>query len=252
MWLHERHNKILEIARREGKVFTSRLVELFDVSRETVRRDLLEMEEKGDIVRVHGGAVYPEQQRFPPEPGFADRLGIHVERKEAIGARAAALIDPGSIIFVDAGSTTLLFAKAVLQRQDIKVVTNSYEIARLMARSGNGQAMLLGGTPHADVPANFGEMTLSGIDRFLADYAVISPVGFHQSRGATDYELHEAEVARAMIHRSQKCILLCHFEKIGVESRVAVCRPDEVDYLVTDGDEDRHFSLPRGQLIWAD
>ena len=81
-----------------------------------------------------------------------------------------------------------------------------------MASAPNSDTLLLGGRPHRDVPATYGEMTLSEIDRFLADYAVISPVGVHADRGATDYELHEAEVARAMMRlpkKSRRLVATC-------------------------------------------
>lgn len=133
----------------------------------------------------------------------------------------------------------------------MRIITNSIEIAQLTASCAHIDTLLLGGKPHTDVPGTYGELTLSEIQRFLADVAVISPVGFHLSRGATDYELHEAEVARKMLSASKSCILLCHAEKIHSESRVTICRPEEVDHLVTDAKADPEFILPRGQVHFA-
>lgn len=153
----------------------------------------------------------------------------------------------GATCFVDAGTTTAAFARCLADRGDIRVITNSIEIARTLADAPDCDVLLLGGRPHRDVPATYGEMTLSEIDRFLADFAILSPVALHPERGATDYELREAEVARGMIRRSQSCIMLCHAEKIGVESRVAICRLDEIDYLVTDAVPGT-IGLPRGRV----
>lgn len=250
MWSYERQSKILEMLGSKRKVFTNQLARLFDVSRETVRRDLLELEHEGALVRIHGGAV-PAEREIQPEPAFSERLVTHARQKHAIGSLACTLIPRGSTIFIDAGTTTRAFAQELARQGDMRVITNSIEITRVMASAPNSDTLLLGGRPHRDVPATYGEMTLSEIDRFLADYAVISPVGIHADRGATDYELHEAEVARAMMRRSRECIMLCHSEKIGAESRVSICRLDEINHLVTDGEGDPGLRLSRGRVHLA-
>ncbi|RHZ94102.1 DeoR/GlpR transcriptional regulator [Cereibacter sphaeroides] len=250
MQSYERHAKVLELLAVERRVFTNQLARMFDVSRETVRRDLLDMEQEGVLVRVHGGATAVERD-IAPEPAFSERLVAHAGKKAAIGALAATLVPRGSTVFIDAGTTTCAFARALARVGDFRIITNSIEIARLTGPAQTCDTLLLGGRPHADVPATYGEMTLSEIDRFLADYAVISPVGLHGDRGATDYALHEAEVARAMMRRSRDCIMLCHSEKIGTESRVSICRLDEIGHLVTDETAERSLRLPRGEIHYA-
>lgn len=245
MWAHERQAKVLEILGRDGKVATNELAELFDVSRETVRRDLLEMETIGKLARVHGGAV-PSDTATPPEPPFAERLGDHPRAKEMIGAKACELIPPGATVMIDAGTTTLAFARTLMRRGGVRIITNSIDIALPTVEAQDCEILLLGGRPHRDVPATHGEMTLSEIDRFLADFAVISPVGLHPERGATDYDLHEAEVARAMIRRAKSCMMLCHSSKIGMESRVSICGLESIDHLVTDADDAP--ALPKGEI----
>lgn len=246
MWSRERQSEILKYLGREGRVQTHRLAELLAVSRETVRRDLMELEACGSLARVHGGAVRADVDMLP-EPAFSDRLAVHAEVKQAIGRKACELIEPGSTLLIDAGTTTLAFAQALTHRRQLRIITNSIGIAQL-AEVGKGcEILLLGGKPHREVPATYGELTLSEIDRFLADYAVISPVALHPVRGATDYELHEAEVARKMQSRAKCCIMLCHAEKIGRESRVTICQPDAIDHLVTDP-EGAAFVLPRGEV----
>ncbi|MEI4474108.1 DeoR/GlpR family DNA-binding transcription regulator [Frigidibacter sp. MR17.24] len=248
MWSHERQAQILALLGQHGKVSANELATRFAVSRETVRRDLLEMDEAGLLQRVHGGAV--ALAHVEPEPTFATRLVQYSAQKQAIGQLACSLIPTGSTCFIDAGTTTRAFAEALAARGHIRVITNSLEIATVMSAGSDCDILLLGGRPHADVPATFGEMTLSEIDRFWADFAVISPVALHRDRGATDYELHEAEVARAMIRHSNSCVMLCHSAKLGTESRVSICRLDEIDHLVTD-DPEALFELPRGRTHYA-
>lgn len=249
MWTHERHSLILEHLSRDKKVETNRLADVLDVSRETIRRDLLELGQQGSLLRVRGGAVLTGKTMLP-EPAFSDRLSAYAHIKERIGRAAVDLIAPGSTVFVDAGTTTLAFARALPTSSDLRIITNSIEIARLLA--GHTDVLLLGGQPNGDVPATFGELTLSEIDRFLADYAVISPVAVDLTRGATNYELHEAEVARKMIRCSRKNILLCDSSKVGKESRVAVCRTEEIDAMVTDSQSDPAFALPSGDMHHVD
>jgi DeoR/GlpR family transcriptional regulator of sugar metabolism len=246
MWSHERQSKILEILGRDGKVLTNRLADLFAVSRETVRRDLLDMEATGCLLKVHGGAILARETA--PEPGFSERLGAEAEAKDAIGARACDLVRPGMTLMIDTGTTTLAFARALVQRGDVRIITNSIEIAQLAAGSPGCDTLLLGGRPHPDVPGTFGEITIAELDRFLADMAVISPVGLHALRGASDYELHEAELARAMMRRTRTRTILCHSAKIGVESRVSICGPEDIDHLVTNLPASTPFELPRGEI----
>lgn len=250
MWSHERQGKILEMLVRDGKVTTNHLADLLSVSRETVRRDLLEMEGAGSLTRVHGGAIQAEGE-IMPEAAFDVRRRADASAKTAIGEAACALIKPGMTLMIDTGTTTLAFVRALIRRSSLRIITNSLEIAQLTA-SSDCETLLLGGRPHRDVPGTFGELTLSEVDRFLADVAVISPVGLHPHRGATDYELHEAELARAMMRRAKSRMILCHSAKIGVESRVAVCGLEEIDHVVTDASPDEVFTLPRGQVHFAE
>ncbi|SMO90515.1 DeoR/GlpR family DNA-binding transcription regulator [Paracoccus laeviglucosivorans] len=250
MWSHERQGKILEMLVRDGKVMTNQLADLFNVSRETVRRDLLEMEETGSLTRVHGGAIQSGPD-ITPEAAFDIRRSADASAKDAIGEAACALIEPGMTLMIDTGTTTLAFAHALVRRGPVRIITNSIEIAQLTAAS-DCETLLLGGRPHREVPGTFGEMTLSEVDRFLADMAIISPVGLHPHRGATDYELHEAELARAMMRRAKSRMILCHSAKIGAESRVAICGLDEIDHVVTDARPNEVFSLPRGQMHFTE
>ena len=250
MWSHERQAKILEKLTLDSKVSTVELAETFGISRETARRDLMEMEQSGHLRRVHGGAV-PAITGIDPEPPFSLRLEQFAEQKDAIGRAACDLVPQGSTCFIDAGTTTIAFARHLAARGNIRVITNSIEIAQIIAGGRDTETLLLGGRPHTDVPATYGELTLSEIDRFHGDFAVISPVGLHLARGASDYELHEAEIARAMMRRSKECVMLCHSSKIGIESRVGICRIDEIDHRVVDRSGEA-ISIPRGTLHLAD
>ena len=231
MWSKDRHQKIMSLLEAQHRVSTDILADDLDVSRETVRRDLLELEAEGLVKRVHGGAVLPHPA---PEQPFKKRMSSQLRAKKAIAKRAAKLISPGQCIFIDAGTTTSVFAQELARLTDVLVLTNSIDIATTIHQSEHDlKVVLLGGQVVSDVPGTYGELTLSEISRFNADVAVMSPVALHAEHGAANFDLHEAEVARAMIAQSAKLIMLADHDKLGTTSRVQYCVPDQIDVLIT-------------------
>ena len=227
MWHQERRSRIAEALRTGARASTATLARQLGVSRETVRRDLLSMEADGLLQRVHGGAVGSD---VPSEEApFERRKRARWREKLEIGRVASSLIQPGMVVFVDAGTTTLAFAETLAGIDHVEVVTNSLDIAKRLGE----RAVLLSGRVSTDVPASFGELTLSGIDRFLADFAFISPVGVHPRNGVMSYALNEAEVARAMLRRAERLVVLADASKLGAVSRVKVCDLGDIDFLVT-------------------
>ena len=231
MWLQERHQRIMTLLQAHHRVSTDTLADEFGVSRETVRRDLLELESEGHVKRVHGGAVLPHPA---PEEPFQERMSLHLNAKKAIAKAAAALIEPGQCVLVDAGTTTSVFARELIKVPDVMIVTNSVDIMTTAHHSNhNAEVLLLGGRVVSDVPATYGEITLSEISRFNADVVVLSPVALHSTQGATDFDIHEAEVARAMIAQAHKVVMLADHSKLETTSRVHYCQTDQINVLVT-------------------
>lgn len=226
MWHQERRSRIAEALRTGARASTAKLARDLGVSRETVRRDLLAMEADGLLQRVHGGAVGSDAPS--QEAPFERRKRERWREKLEIGRVASSLIQPGMVVFIDAGTTTLAFAETLAGIDHVEVVTNSLDIAQRLGQ----RAVLLSGRVSTDVPASFGELTVSGIDRFLADFAFISPVGVHSINGVMNYALNEAEVARAMLRRADRLVVLADSSKLGRTSRVKVCDLAEIDFLV--------------------
>lgn len=232
MWATERRRRILEILNARRQVSAGTLADLLGVSRETVRRDLVEMEKEGRLTRVHGGAVLSPQTSELP---FRKRLNTKLREKREIARKAAGLIRPGQCVMVDAGTTTSVFARELIRVPDIMVVTNSIDIATTIQNAKTTiELVLLGGTLVSDVPGTYGAMTLAEIERFRADMAFVAPVALDAAEGAFDFELHEAEVAGMMVAQARQVVMLVDHGKLGVTSRVRYCRPEEIDILVTD------------------
>lgn len=223
----ERKNRILSILLDRVSARTIDIAAELGTSRETVRRDLLALHAEGRLEKIHGGATIDLQSTEKP---FQVRMGRNWSEKLEIGRRAVDLLPPGSAVFLDAGSTTAAFAEVLRDRAtDIKVITNLQPAAQMLGP----KAFLLGGTYNEDVPATFGELTLANISRFYADFAIVSPTAIHRKQGLMYYELHECEVARAMIENARKTIVLADANKLDATSRVRLSGTDCVDILLT-------------------
>ena len=229
MWARERHQRILSMLSANQQVSANDLAEMLNVSRETVRRDLLDLEEAGHVNRVHGGAVLPEPLSEHP---FRQRMTERVRAKSEIARKAAALIQPGQTIFVDAGTTTAIFGRELAKLSGVSVITNSLDIATTL-QGADKDVLLLGGRMATDVPATMGELTLSEIRRFRADLCFSAPVAVHPTRGAFFYDLHEAEIAIAMAGQAQETVILAAQGKLGATSRVQSWEIGGIGILVT-------------------
>lgn len=216
MWAKERHQRILSMLAANRQVSANDLAGILDVSRETVRRDLLDLEEIGKVARVHGGAVLPEARTESP---FRQRMTTQIRAKSEIAKKALSLIQPGQTIMVDAGSTTAVFARELVKLPSVSVITNSLDIATTLQADGR-EVILLGGRIAIDVPATVGELTLSEIRRFEVELCFSAPVALHPEKGSYFYDLQEAEVSRAMAMQAVRSVVLADHTKLGATSRV--------------------------------
>lgn len=239
MWQEDRHQRIRALLATFGRVSAEHIAAELAVSRETVRRDLLDLEHLGALKRVRGGAVAADAE---PEPPIAVRAKARVREKRAIARLAAQRVSPGQTIFLDAGSTTSLLAEALAGHTGLSVVTNSFDVALKLsgaeARARGNDARLLGGEILDGMSATCGAAAVAEIHRFRADVALLSPVGFDVRYGATSFAPREAEIARAMAENARHVIILADHAKIGAASRIAYRAAEEVDLLISDAAAD--------------
>ncbi|SDV47347.1 DeoR/GlpR family DNA-binding transcription regulator [Chitinasiproducens palmae] len=218
------------------QVSTERVAQDLGVSRETVRRDVLQLEAQGSLRRVHGGIVALTESH--PEPPLAVRRTARAAEKRAIARAALRLVEPGQTLFIDAGSTTALLAEALAVVHGLRVLTNGVELARRLndqaARRVGIETILLGGRLDDDGIATYGDITVAEVHRYRADLAMLSPVGISAQHGASSYALHEAVVARAMVSCAARCVILADHSKLGQTSRSIYAMPEQVGALVTD------------------
>ncbi|MGY4309381.1 DeoR family fructose operon transcriptional repressor [Bradyrhizobium sp. USDA 4369] len=232
MWAKDRHHLIISKLAANEHIGIDALVEELQVSRETIRRDIITLEAEGKLRRLHGGVARVDASAEPP---FEARLKVNAAAKRKIGLAAARLVEPGMLVAIDAGTTTLAFADAIVGIPDVSVVTNSFDIARtIVTARPHADVVLLGGRIGNHVPGTFGELTVAEIRRFSPDMGVFSPVALSAQQGATDFHLVEAEFANAMIACSKRTVVLADHTKLDEVSRVRICDCNQIDVLVTD------------------
>jgi len=230
-----RRQEILNMVRRQKRVYVDELAERLHISRETVRRDLSELARTCKVRKFHGGAELPGTHG---ENRFQERMAENVLAKVSIAAKAFPLITPGETIFIDTGSTTLYFAEKLAEISDLTVVTNSTEIARILSGNGNNgnsiQVFLLGGEYHGDNRQTAGNMVIDQLGLFRAHHAILTIGALDARSGIMDFNINEAQVARAMIKQAESLTVLADASKFGKIASFEVCGFDRITNLVCD------------------
>jgi DeoR family fructose operon transcriptional repressor len=236
MYAPERHQQILDTALTRGRVEVAGLAKELSVAPETVRRDLTELERRGVLRRVHGGAIAVE--RLGMEPPVVDREGTAAAEKDRI-ARAALdeLPDEGSII-IDAGTTAIRFAELLPVDRVLTVVTHSLAVATILISRPNVTLHLLGGLIRTRTYSSVGDWTRSQLADVFADVSFIGTNGVSVERGLSTPDLAEARVKRALLASSRRTVVLADHSKFGREDFAKVSPLSDVDTIVTDSGVD--------------
>jgi DeoR family glycerol-3-phosphate regulon repressor len=226
----QRLRLILSELQHHNRVSVNALSDSLAVSTETIRRDLKELEARGEARRVYGGAVLDRKVERP----FVERRRVQAREKARIGAAAAALVEEGMTIFVDTGTTTLAFANQIAERSGIGVHTNSIDIADLLAHNPASTVTVVGGTLVPLFKALFGPDTLRAVARNSYDLAIMSIGTVHADHGFMDRGEDEAELRRVVRGRAKRTVMLADSSKFGRLGRITTFALTDVDVLVTD------------------
>lgn len=233
----ERKKTILDECNQFGKVKVVNLARRFQVSEETIRRDLDLLERQGKLKRVYGGAV--RKSYDDGEPPYQMRQGLHSMAKQAIGQAAAQLLKDGDTVVIDTGTTMLELAKAIQRRKRLTIITNSLPVAAVLTESLNqqrfsGSVIMLGGEVNAQQQAISGSYSARMLEPFAVDKAFISIGGISLLGGISDYDLNESLLSRVMIKIAKEVIVLSDHSKIGVRAFCQIASLDAVDMVICD------------------
>lgn len=208
----ERHQKILEVLAQRGVVSINELVETLGVSHMTIRRDIAKLEEQRLLVSVTGGVR--SASRLATEPSHLIKSTLFSAEKEAIGKLAASRIAQGSCIYLDAGTTTLALARELLERSDLQIVTNDFEITNLLIESGQCQVIHTGGSVCRENRSSVGESAARTLRHLAIDTAFISASSW-DFRGTFTPDENKVPVKETVSRVSNQNILLCDSSKFN-------------------------------------
>ncbi|MEV6582704.1 DeoR/GlpR family DNA-binding transcription regulator [Streptomyces sp. NPDC051582] len=246
----ERHQRLLTLARQQGRLEVAGVAADFGVAPETIRRDLSELERRGLVRRTHGGAYPVESAGF--ETNLAQRVTLHVESKRRIAAQGAKLLGGAETVFVDEGYTPQLLATLLPTDRPLTLVTASLSTAAAVADSPH-TTLLLGGRVRARTLATVGSWACAMLSGFVIDLAYLGSNGISRDCGLTTPDPVVADVKAKALEVSRRRIFMGHHGKFGASSFCRFAEVSDFETIVTDTGlsvaEAHRYSLLGPQVI---
>jgi DeoR family fructose operon transcriptional repressor len=228
LFREERKLQILELLKAEQRVEVAGLATRFEVSEDTIRRDLKDLQNQGLIIKTHGGAL----NHVAAPKSFENRLEHASGLKSSIGKGAANLVNEGECLLIDSGTTALGVARS-LRVNKAKVLTNSLEVAKVILEYSKYELIVLGGR-WDPLHQLVGQVTVEQLSRYRVDKVFLGMPGLDFKQGITVPSEEEAAVKRAMIGIGQQVIGLADHTKLGEVAFSYVAPASVIDILVTD------------------
>lgn len=229
----QRQQELLQHLGGTGTGSIEELCKLFDVSEMTIRRDLSELQEKGLLIRTHGGAKLTESKFF--EISFSAKSNQFVQEKMKIAEQAARFIEPGQRIVVDSGTTAGHITRYI-KEQRLTVITNALNVVTDLVDSPSIDLHICGGSFRRGIAASIGPMTVSCFEAYRCDLLFLGVDGIDSSGTLTVPDMQEAMVKQAMMEIAEKVIVLADHSKIGRNSLGVIGQLSSVDTLITGSD----------------
>ncbi|MBF0752029.1 MULTISPECIES: DeoR/GlpR family transcriptional regulator [Pasteurellaceae] len=225
-----RHQKIIELVSQYGYLSTEDLVNLLEVSPQTIRRDLNILAELDLIRRHHGGAASPSSAE---NSDYTDRKQFFSSQKNRIAQAVAKFIPNGSSLFIDIGTTPEAVANALLNHERLRIVTNNLNAAHLLRQNESFEITMAGGSLRVD-GGIIGEATVNFISQFRLDFGILGISAIDSDGSLLDYDYHEVQVKRAIIESSRQTLLVTDHSKFTRQAIVRLGELSDVEYLFTD------------------
>lgn len=226
-----RQQSILDYMRSHGEVQVESLAETFNVTPQTIRRDLNQLYQLRLLQRVHGGAVIQDGIK---NLGYGARKNLGVVQKAAIGRAAAQLIPNDSSLFINIGTTTEQVAEHIANHIGLLVVTNNMNVAYTLRTKSTFEIMIAGGLIRREDGGIIGGSTEEFVSKFKVDYAVIGASAIDEDGDVLDFDAREVRVAQAIVAHARSVILVADSMKFQRTAPIRICDISQVDCLVTD------------------
>jgi len=226
-----RKKKISDLIKKDGTVKVAELSRLFEVSEVTIRNDLADMESKGLLSRVHGGAISSYKPYYSMD--LSQRLEINQTEKASIAKKIASMIEPNDTVMLNSGTTTLLVFRSFPADYNLNIVTNSIAIALEASVNPNYNIILVGGSINTKYQFSYGTDAINQLRNYHADKLILSVDGIDAVHGFTTFYDKEAEIDKTMIEQSSCRIIAADHSKFHRRTFVKISDLSIADRIVT-------------------
>lgn len=230
MLKEERHQYILNRIDQNYRIYITFLSAELGVSDDTLRRDLTELDERGLLTKVHGGAI--AKSGIPIE--FTDRLNTGIPAKQQMAAKVIPMFQTGDILLIDGGTSNLEVARKIPLNMELTVYTNSFPIVNTLMHHPKLELIFLGGKVFPSSQVTVGVSVFQALQTVRPDWLVLGISNVHPQQGLTDPNREEAMMKRLMIERARKRIILADSYKLNTAEAYTVASLGDIDYLVTE------------------
>jgi DeoR family glycerol-3-phosphate regulon repressor len=231
MTLNPRQRRLLDAVRLKGTISVEDLAIQLDVTPQTVRRDVKQMEEARLLARYHGGVGLPSSVK---NIDYSQRQMLNSDAKRRIAAAVAAQVPNGCSLLINIGTTTEEVARALLEHKGLHVVTNNLNVAATLADNSDCEVIVAGGVVRGRDRGIVGEATIDFIRQFKVDIGIIGISGIDEDGSLRDFDAREVKVAQAIIEQSREVWLVADQDKFGRKALVRMAELAQIDVLFTD------------------
>jgi len=229
--MNTRQEEILQIAQQQGFVTIDALAQVFEVTTQTIRRDINRLCERKLLTRYHGGAS-PVSSVENVE--YSARKALCLEEKVRIARLLASHIPDRASLFINIGTTTEAVARALLDHSGLRIITNNLNVAGIMSNNPGFEVIIAGGVVRQRDRGITGEATIDFIRQFKVDFGVIGISSIDDDGSLLDFDYHEVRVAQAIIENSRQVLLAADHTKFGRSALIRLGHLSQVDALYTD------------------
>ena len=231
MYLSARQSEIVELARAHGRVLVEELASRFDVTPQTIRKDLNDLCDMRQLTRIHGGALFPSGNE---NVEYEARRQIAASEKQAIGRAAAEIIPDNASLFVNIGTTTEAVGEALRGHRGLMIITNNINVANRLRVEPQIEVVIAGGVVRGSDGGIVGEAAVDFIRQFKVDYAVIGTSAIDNDGSLLDFDFREVKVAQAIVANARHVILVADSTKFERTAPVRIGHLSQVNTFITD------------------
>ncbi|MGM8851691.1 DeoR/GlpR family transcriptional regulator [Salinicola halophyticus] len=231
MTQQERHEAIVELVKRQGYASIEQLAKDFDVTPQTVRRDLNQLAEEGIVKRVHGGAGL---ESSTVNTAYHTRKTLNLDAKRRIAEMLAAQIPDSSSLFINIGTSNEFIAEALCQHSGLEVITNNLNVAAILQHKTDFNVIVAGGQVRSRDGGIIGEATIDFINQFKVDYGIIGISGIDGDGSLLEFDYQEVRVAQAILRNSRQVFLAADHSKFHRNAVVRQGNLSQINAFFTD------------------